>query len=112
MATVNLGGFEDLVRLNLKTAVDTFGFGGVLSLLADEASERVTEDADATQAILDAIETAQEEVSEHEEPASDDDDFDYADEDDDEEFEQEDYVIGADDDDEENDDDGDDEEDD
>ena len=87
MATVNLGGFEDLVRLNLKTAVDTFGFGGVLSLLADEASERVTEDDEATQAILDAIETAQEEVSEHEEPAED--------EGDDDDFEQEDYLVEA-----------------
>lgn len=104
MATVNLGGFEDLVRMNLKTAVDTFGFGGVLSLLADEASERVTEDDEATQAILDAIETAQEEVNEHEEPADDE-----AEDDDEEEFEQEDYIVEVDDDEEESDDDGDDE---
>ncbi len=87
MATVNLNGFEDLVRVNLKTAVDTFGFSGVLSLLADEASERVTEGDEATQAILDAIETAQEEASEHEEPADD--------EEDDEDFEQEDYLVEA-----------------
>lgn len=105
MATVNLGGFEDLVRLNLKTAVDTFGFGGVLSLLADEASERVTEDDDATQAILDAIETAQEEVNEHEEPADDDGEEPA---DDDDEFDQEDYLVEAEEE-EELDDDGDDE---
>lgn len=88
MAAVNLGGFEDLIRLNLKTAVDTFGFGGVLSLLADEASERIGEDEEPMQAILDAIETAQEEVSEHEEPADDDGDTG-------DDFDQEDYLVEA-----------------
>ncbi len=103
MATVNLDNFEELVRSTLKNAVDTFGFGGVLSLLADEASERIADDQDDLQGILDAIETAVEEVSEHEEPADETGD------DSDEEFEQDDYIVT--DDEEESDDDGDYEED-
>ena len=102
MATVNLGGFEDLVRSTLKNAVDTFGFSGVLSLLADEASERVNDDVEDTQLILDAIEACSEVVSalEGAEEAEDSDD-------EEEEFDQEDYLVE--DDDEESEDDGDDE---
>ncbi len=92
MATVSLEGFEDLIRSTLKQGVDVFGFGGVLSLLADEASERADGDDESLE-ILDAIETAHETVNEFEEPVDDSSN--------DDGFEQEDYLIHPDDDEEE-----------
>ena len=56
--------FEDQVREQIETAVETFGFAGVLEILADEAAERAAaDDDDSTEKILDAIESAIEEVT-------------------------------------------------
>ena len=100
MATVNLNGFEDLIRSTLKNAVDTFGFSGVLSLLADEASERADGEDEASQEILEAIETAHDVAMEIEEP---DDAESEEEQEDDDDYEQEDYIVSPDDDEEEQD---------
>lgn len=53
---------EEELRAVIEKGVDVFGFDGVLSILADEASERVDDEDDSTQEILDAIETAIEQI--------------------------------------------------
>jgi len=80
---------EAQLRTVLEQGVNVFGFAGVLNILADEASERIDDDESA-QPILDAIETAIEEISECEEcedEDSEEEEFDDADneEEDDEE---------------------------
>ena len=74
---------EAELRAAIEKGVDVFGFDGVLSILADEASERVNDEDDSTQAILDVIETAIEEIEGSEEDDDADEDFDEEESDDD-----------------------------
>jgi len=84
---INPETLEEELRVVIEQGVNVFGFAGVLNIVADEASERVTDDDDSAQPILDAIETAIEEIEsceecEGDEDAEDDEDFDEVDEDD------------------------------
>lgn len=85
---------EDLLRRTLRSAVNLFGFTGVLNLLADEANERADSGDDNAGLIQDVLENALEEITECEECDEEDDDEedeereDDASEDDDEEDEE------------------------
>lgn len=76
------------LRLAIKSGVNIFGFSGVLSLLADEASERADgSEEETSEQVLDAIETAIEEVEACEAWTDDEQDGD------DEDYDQEDYIV-------------------
>ncbi len=79
--------FEETLRDSIELAVNTVGFAGVLDILADEAAERAVADPDdeAAGRIVDAIETALEEITECECDEGDSDDEDDEDEDDEDE---------------------------
>lgn len=81
---------EDLLRRTLRSAVNLFGFTGVLNLLADEANERADSGDDNAGLIQDVLENALEEITECEECEEDDEEEreDDASEDDDEEDEE------------------------
>lgn len=71
---------RETIREGLEAAVEVIGFAGVLDLLADEASQRSEADPEnaTAESILNAIETAIEEITEletdDEEEESDGDD--------------------------------------
>lgn len=65
---------REQVREALDTAVEIFGFAGVLDVLADVAAERGDDETGET--ILTAIESAIEEITETEEEDEDEDDGD------------------------------------
>ncbi|HMV47026.1 MAG TPA: hypothetical protein PLD20_05800 [Blastocatellia bacterium] len=70
-------------RKLIEQAVNVFGFAGVLNFLADEANERLdTDDGESAQIILDAIETALEDIAELGDEEEDDDNDDEEEEDD------------------------------
>ncbi|HEX9005403.1 MAG TPA: hypothetical protein VGB07_36185 [Blastocatellia bacterium] len=85
-------GLEELeagYRTLIEQAVNVFGFAGVLNFLADEANERLeSDDGESAQVILDAIETALEDIAEigadDEDDDSDEEELDDADEEDNE----------------------------
>ncbi len=73
-------------RKLIEKAVNVFGFAGVLNFLADEANDRLdTDDGESAQIILDAIETALEDIADlgDDEEEEDDDDNDEEEEEDD-----------------------------
>lgn len=79
---------RETIREGLEAAVEVIGFAGVLDLLADEASERSEADPEDARAeiILNAIETAIEEITELEAEDEDEEEETDGDEEDDEEI--------------------------
>lgn len=75
MPRTNPEAIEGQLRAAIKQGVSVFGIAGVLNLLADEANDRLDVEGDeAAQEILDAIETAIEEIEEIAEQGSEEDD--------------------------------------
>lgn len=73
----SLDELEEVYRKWIEQAVSLFGFAGVLNFLADEANERLdTNDGESAQVILNAIETALEDIAEIGADEDDEDDED------------------------------------